>query len=134
MALQVTTCQEGQGLSIFLSKPALGQMEAAPEKSHLKRLPLYVWRNTNTISSPVKQLVWKICAIGLLPSLSPERARLFMTDVKQPSVRSAADLRGSEPVKTFAHIPHSTLRNETNLSIGFFAENVQRKKDLPSGD
>lgn len=69
-----------------------------------------------------------------------------MTDVKQPSGKSAADRVDSEHVKMFTHITQSTLYNEINLSsviwayiycrtssdrisISFFAEDVQRKKD-----
>lgn len=74
-----------------------------------------------------------------------------MTDVKQPSEKSAVEGADSEPVKMFTHITQSTLDNETNLSsdiwayifcytsserifIRFFAEDVEREEDLPSGD
>lgn len=73
-----------------------------------------------------------------------------MTDVKQPSEKTAVEGADSEPVKMFTHITQSTLDNITNLCsdiwayifcytsserifIRFFAEDVEREEDLPSG-
>lgn len=82
-----------------------------------------MWRNTNTISGLAKQLVWDIYVICLRLSLSLKRARLFTTDVKQPSVKSAAKRADSEHVKMFTRISQSTLCHETNLSsvVGIYA-------------
>lgn len=66
-----------------------------------------------------------------------------MTDVKQPSEKSAVEGADSEPVKMFTHFTQSTLDNETNLSsdiwayifcytsserIFIFAEDVERER------
>lgn len=76
-----------------------------------------------------------------------------MTDVKQPSEKTAVEGADSEPVKMFTHITQSTLDNETNLSSGIWAyilsfalhhlsgfssaslqKMLREEEDLPSGD